>query len=101
MAPGFSRCFKYFFYISISFSFCSFNVADKMENENIEYLKSRVGFALDQKILDLESIKTELELEVKTTEGEEQERNINLLIATVDLLNQLKKTRQNIDGITS
>jgi hypothetical protein len=67
-----------------------------MEKQQAEKLSSQIESRLVQKINDLEAVKLELEDETRNSTGEEKEKNLNLLIATSNLLTELKQARTNI-----
>jgi hypothetical protein len=70
-----------------------------MEKQKIDELKTQVEGRLLQKITDLEAVQHELEEETRNSTGVEKEKNLNLLIATSNLLTELKQAQSNIHDL--
>jgi len=70
-----------------------------MEIDKMDELKNKVEGKLQQKITDLEAVKIELEEDLKSSSGEEKEKNENLLNAATHLLVELKQAQLNIHSL--
>jgi hypothetical protein len=70
-----------------------------MDDEKVSELKTKVEARLLQKISDLEAVRVDLEEDIRTSEGDEQEKSRNLLAATINLLDQLKQAQTNIQSL--
>jgi hypothetical protein len=68
-------------------------------DEQQSELRKKVEGKLEQKIIDLEAVRIALEEDVKHSEGEDRQRNAQLLAATNDLLSQLKLAQVNIRAL--
>lgn len=68
-------------------------------DEQQSELRKKVEGKLQQKIIDLEAVRLALEEDVNGSEGEEKQRNEELLAATNELLGQLKLAHMNIQAL--
>jgi hypothetical protein len=68
-------------------------------DEQQSELRKKVEGKLQQKIIDLDAVRLALEEDVKGSEGEEKQRNEELLAATNELLGQLKLAHVNIQAL--
>jgi hypothetical protein len=68
-------------------------------DEQQHELRKKVETKLQQKIVDLEAVRLALEEDVKDSEGEEKQKNGELLAATNALLGQLKLAQSNIQAL--
>jgi hypothetical protein len=68
------------------------------QQSNVE-IKKNIESRLLQKITDLEAVKISLEEDLRSSVDVEHERNMALLNATNDLLNQLRQAQKNIHGM--
>lgn len=69
-------------------------------DEQQSELRKKVEGKLQQKIIDLEAVRLALEEDVKGSEGEEKQKNEELLAATNELLGQLKLAHVNIQALS-
>jgi hypothetical protein len=67
-----------------------------MDKEKLDRLQSKVGTSLSKQIADLEQITKDLTDDLKTSTGQEVEKNHALLTAAKNLLQQLKDAQVNI-----
>lgn len=73
---------------------------NQTEHPSFPAFRTSVSAVLEKRITELECLKAELENEVKRESGEELDKLSNLLIATVELLEQFKKTNVKISSIS-
>jgi hypothetical protein len=67
-------------------------------NSKVNCVKNVEG-KLQQKIIDLEAVRLALEEDVKDSEGQDRQRNEELLAATNELLGQLRLAQANIQAL--
>jgi hypothetical protein len=70
-----------------------------MDQQSGVELKKNIESRLLQKISDLEAVKLSLEEDLRSSVDVEHERNMALLNATNNLLDQLRQAQHNIHGM--